>query len=163
DLSATYDAAFCLTLQQALLLGKSETREASPVEEAVLHVLTPLTKLYTGKLAVANASEVLECFGGAGYVEATGLPALLRDAQVLSIWEGTTNVISLEVIRALAREDAWEPLLELVRRSTARASHPALRDLGNKAESDAAAALSWAREAAGRSRPLLEAGARRFA
>ena len=39
---------------------------------------------------------MLECFGGAGYVEDTGLPRLLRDAQVLPIWEGTTNVLSLD-------------------------------------------------------------------
>ena len=46
-------------------------------------------------------SEVIEAFGGAGYVEDTGLPLLLRDAQVLPIWEGTTNVLSLDALRAL--------------------------------------------------------------
>jgi hypothetical protein len=60
-----------------------------------------VAKLYTGKQAVAVASEALEAFGGAGYIEDTGLPRLLRDAQVLSIWEGTTNVLSLDVLRAL--------------------------------------------------------------
>jgi hypothetical protein len=50
-------------------------------------------------------SEALECFGGAGYIEDTGLPRLLRDAQVLPIWEGTTNVLSLDVLRVLARSD----------------------------------------------------------
>ena len=57
------------------------------------------------------ASEALECFGGAGYVEDTGLPRLLRDAQVLPIWEGTTNVLSLDVLRAIAREEALPALL----------------------------------------------------
>ncbi len=47
-------------------------------------------------------SEALECFGGAGYIEDTGLPQLLRDAQVYAIWEGTTNVLSLDMLRALA-------------------------------------------------------------
>lgn len=163
DLSASYDAAFCLTFFQTLLLGKSETREASPNEEAVLRVLTPLTKLFTGKMAVASASEVLECFGGAGYVEDTGLPALLRDAQVLSIWEGTTNVLALEAIRGLLREDAFGPLMELVRGSAARAENATLAALGQQAVRDAERALAWARETAGTSRPLLEAGARRFA
>ena len=46
-------------------------------------------------------SEVVECFGGAGYIEDTGLPRLLRDAQVLPIWEGTTNVLSLDMLRVL--------------------------------------------------------------
>jgi acyl-CoA dehydrogenase len=163
DLSATYDAAFSLAFFQTLLLGKSETREASADEEAILRVLTPLTKLYTAKAAVAHASEVLECFGGAGYVEDTGLPALLRDAQVLSIWEGTTNVLALEAIRGLVREDAWNPVLELVRRSTAPVRDGELAALARQAESDAERAVSWAREAAGTNRPVLEAGARRFA
>jgi hypothetical protein len=55
---------------------------------------------------VAVASEALEGFGGAGYVEDTGLPVFLRDAQVLPIWEGTTNVLSLDVLRSIAREEA---------------------------------------------------------
>ena len=68
-----------------------------------LRLVAPLAKLTTGKLAVAVASEYLECFGGAGYVEDTGLPRLLRDAQVLPIWEGTTNVLAVDVLRGLAR------------------------------------------------------------
>ena len=51
------------------------------------------------------ASEALEACGGAGHVEDTGLPLLLRDAQVLPIWEGTTNVLSLDVLRAAANLD----------------------------------------------------------
>ncbi len=65
--------------------------------------MTPIMKLTTGKQAVSVASEVLESFGGAGYVEDTGLPVLLRDAQVLPIWEGTTNVLALDTLRALGR------------------------------------------------------------
>jgi alkylation response protein AidB-like acyl-CoA dehydrogenase len=61
--------------------------------------------------AVAHASEVVEAFGGAGYVEDTGIPRLLRDAQVLPIWEGTTNVLSLDLLRAESREQAVTALL----------------------------------------------------
>ncbi len=43
----------------------------------------------------------VEAFGGAGYVEDTGLPRLLRDAQVLPLWEGTTNVLALDLQRAI--------------------------------------------------------------
>ena len=67
-------------------------------------------KLTTGKQAVAVASEAIESFGGAGYVEDTGLPRLLRDAQVLPIWEGTTNVLSLDLLRALAKVGSLEPI-----------------------------------------------------
>jgi hypothetical protein len=86
----------------AHLLGRVEQSEASPEEASVLRLLTPLAKLWTGKLAVKICSEALECFGGAGYIEDTGLPQLLRDAQVYAIWEGTTNVLSLDSLRALA-------------------------------------------------------------
>jgi acyl-CoA dehydrogenase len=70
-------------------------------ETLLLRLLTPIMKLTTAKQAVLVASEVLEACGGAGYVEDTGLPQLLRDAQVLPIWEGTTNVLSLDALRAL--------------------------------------------------------------
>ena len=126
-------------------------------------MLTPLAKLTTGKQAVASASEAIECFGGAGYVEDTGLPRILADAQVLPIWEGTTNVLSLDTLRALARGDAWDPLLSLVRRGRAAAREPSLVALAHAAETEAVRAIAWAREASGSSRPLVEAGARRFA
>ena len=77
---------------------------ATEAAEAELRLVAPLAKLTTGKLAVASASEYLECFGGAGYVEDTGIPRLLRDAQVLPIWEGTTNVLAVDVLRALRRD-----------------------------------------------------------
>ncbi|GIY14029.1 acyl-CoA dehydrogenase family member 11 [Caerostris extrusa] len=69
-------------------------------------------KLYTAKQAVAVASEGLETFGGQGYMEDSRLPVILRDAQVCSIWEGTTNVMSLDVIRSLLKTNS-EVLLSL--------------------------------------------------
>jgi alkylation response protein AidB-like acyl-CoA dehydrogenase len=163
DLAAGHAASLALAFETVRTLGRVEVGEASANETAVLHVLTPLTKLVTAKAAVAAASEALECFGGAGYVEDTGLPALLRDAQVLSIWEGTTNVLSLELLRAFAREDAWEPYLEFVRARASAARDARLAALGDAAVQTAERALSWVRRTAGTSRPALEAGARRFA
>ena len=92
--------------------------------------MAPLAKLATGQLAVAAASEYLEAFGGAGYVEDTGVPRLLRDAQVLPIWEGTTNVLALDVLRAVTREDAGAPLLRRLAGAVdlARPLAPALAD-----------------------------------
>jgi len=111
-LQLEHEAAFHLTFHMVSLLGKSETGTASSEEEAVLRALTPITKLFTAKQAVAVASEVLESFGGMGYVEDTGLPRLLRDAQTLPIWEGTTNVLSLDMLRSFAKDGALEPLLK---------------------------------------------------
>jgi alkylation response protein AidB-like acyl-CoA dehydrogenase len=96
-LEAEAQAAFQLAFHGAELLGMVE----SGVSEPLHRLLTPLVKLTTARQAVAGCSELLECFGGAGYVEDTGLPVLLRDAQVLSIWEGTTDVLSLEAMKAM--------------------------------------------------------------
>jgi putative acyl-CoA dehydrogenase len=100
-------ACFLLAFQAVELLGKEECGTATERELGVLRVLTPVAKLYTAKHAVRMASEAVEAFGGAGYIEDTGIPQLLRDAQVLPIWEGTTNVLSLDVLRAIERTDAW--------------------------------------------------------
>jgi acyl-CoA dehydrogenase len=102
DMQAEFEGAFALTFEVTHLLGRVEQHIAAPHETLLLRLLTPLAKLWTGKLAVKICSEALECFGGAGYIEDTGLPQLLRDAQVYSIWEGTTNVLSLDSLRALA-------------------------------------------------------------
>jgi hypothetical protein len=101
-MQAQFEAAFALAFEVAHLLGRVERHAAAPREVALLRLLTPLAKLWTGKLAIKICSEALESFGGAGYIEDTGLPQLLRDAQVYAIWEGTTNVLSLDSLRALA-------------------------------------------------------------
>jgi len=100
-LHAEAEAGFHLAFLVAELTGRSEVGELDEAEALLLRLLTPVMKLTTGKQAVMVLSEVLEAFGGAGYVEDTGLPQLLRDAQVLPIWEGTTNVLSLDTLRAL--------------------------------------------------------------
>jgi alkylation response protein AidB-like acyl-CoA dehydrogenase len=101
DMQVEFEAAFALVFEVAELLGRVEHGAGLPHEAALLRLLTPLVKLWTGKLAVKLCSEALESFGGAGYIEDTGLPQLLRDAQVYAIWEGTTNVLSLDSLRAL--------------------------------------------------------------
>ncbi len=120
-LEAEQSGAFLLAMRAAELLGFREADEATPHDLRLLRVVVPLAKLTTGKQAVAVASEALECFGGAGYVEDTGLPRLLRDAQVLPIWEGTTNVLSLDTLRALGEEGAVQSLADEIHRCTATA------------------------------------------
>uniref|UniRef100_A0AAY4E3U1 Acyl-CoA dehydrogenase n=1 Tax=Denticeps clupeoides TaxID=299321 RepID=A0AAY4E3U1_9TELE len=96
-------AAFLLMMEVCRLFGKEESGTASDTEVHLFRLLTTVAKLYTGKQAVAVVSEGLESFGGQGYIEDTGLPRMLRDAQVLSIWEGTTNILSLDVLRSTAK------------------------------------------------------------
>lgn len=104
-------AALLLVLRVAELMGKVECGTATRDETATLRLLTPLAKLYTAKQAVAVVSEVVESFGGAGYVEDLPISGLLRDTQVLSIWEGTTNVLALDALRAITKEGAFAPLM----------------------------------------------------
>jgi alkylation response protein AidB-like acyl-CoA dehydrogenase len=111
EMEAETAGALALCMEIASLLGRMEHGSASDDEKRRLRALVPLAKLTTGKQAVAVASEATEAFGGAGYVEDTGLPTLLRDAQVLPIWEGTTNVLSLDVLRAEAKDRAYSAVL----------------------------------------------------
>lgn len=108
ELRADFEKCLLFTFTVARLLGRDECGTASEDDRALLRLLTPLLKLYTGKKAVALTSEVLEVFGGQGYVEDSGLPRLLRNVQVFPIWEGTTNVLSLDLLRALGKEAPFE-------------------------------------------------------
>jgi alkylation response protein AidB-like acyl-CoA dehydrogenase len=103
DMELRFRGCLGLLLFVVTLLDKVEEGIATPAERQSLRLLTPITKLYTAKEALAVVSEGLESFGGLGYMENSGLPGLERDVQVLSIWEGTTNVLSLDTLRALSR------------------------------------------------------------
>jgi acyl-CoA dehydrogenase len=126
ELEADSAGALAMCMELAFLLGRVEHGVATEDEQRRLRGLVPIAKLTLGKQAVWVASEALECFGGAGYVESTGLPRLLRDAQVLPIWEGTTNVLSLDLLRAEGREGGLSAVLA---------------DLGTRARGDVANAL----------------------
>ena len=143
-------------------MGREEAGVQSEHESALLRLITPLTKLLTGKQAVRVTSEVLECFGGAGYVEDTGLPRLLRDAQVLPIWEGTTNVLSLDALRAIAKGDSLDALSSEIDRLIQGISGP-LGDLGRRAQGAVPAARAWPHATYPREALDVEAGARSFA
>jgi hypothetical protein len=111
---------------------------------------------------VAVASEALESCGGAGYVEDTGLPRLLRDAQVLPIWEGTTNVLSLDTLRALAADGAFAALEAELERAIAAARDAGLAEPMRTAQSAFTHAAEWLSSHLGVP-AALEQGARRFA
>ncbi len=163
DLHVEYEAALALTLDCATLLGRQEAGEASTTEKGALRLLTPLAKLMTAKQAVTVASEALEGFGGAGYVEDTGLPVWLRDAQVLPIWEGTTNVLSLDTLRAIAREDALAPWLELSRSRLARLGATPLSSTVGALTRALDHVEAWWPRARSAGPEFTEAAARRFA
>lgn len=162
-LQAEFEGAFLLWFRAVELMGRREAGEIGDADRALLRLITPVVKLTTAKQAVAVTSEVLECFGGAGYVEDTGLPLLMRDAQVLPIWEGTTNVLSLDTLRALRKGEALAAWLgEVEARVAAAAGVPELRAPGEAAVRATRRAAAWLGEV-GADEAALEAGARRFA
>ncbi len=103
-LTVDYHGLFHLTFYLTRLQGLDEVAPSDRTHK-LLRLLTPVAKLMTAKINMQNTSELIECFGGAGYIENTGLPKFLRDSQVLCIWEGTTNILSLDTLRAIIIND----------------------------------------------------------
>jgi alkylation response protein AidB-like acyl-CoA dehydrogenase len=161
-LQAETMGAFLLTFRAVELLGKEEAGEATEREAELLRLLSPIVKLVTARQGVTVATEGIEAFGGAGYVEDTGLPAIVRDNQVLPIWEGTTNVLSLDVLRADGKHGALRALRAEVERLTERVADSE-RHLARAAMDAIDAALGWREEAAAQGLGTVEAGARRMA
>ena len=109
DLAVESEAATAL----ALRLARAFDRNADDTRErAFARLATPVVKYWLCKRAPAHASEALECLGGNGYVEESGMPRLLRQSPLNGIWEGSGNVQCLDVLRATARSpDAVEAVL----------------------------------------------------
>ncbi|HVR38326.1 MAG TPA: acyl-CoA dehydrogenase family protein [Thermoanaerobaculia bacterium] len=106
DLEAEHIGALLLTFEAVELLARADAGDADAAK--LLRLLTPIVKAVTGKLAVPCVSEAMELIGGNGYIEESPLPRLLRDAQVLPIWEGTTNILVLDALRVAQKEATYE-------------------------------------------------------
>ncbi len=159
-IQAEYEAGFQLAFFAVELLGREESDGLDANGKDLLRLVTPIAKLVTGKQSVAVLSEILESFGGAGYVEDTGLPALLRDAQVFSIWEGTTNVLSLDALRALQSGGAMAALQIETETLASGVRDVRLLECSKGAQAAMLHAQAWISAARGEA---MEAGARRFA
>jgi putative acyl-CoA dehydrogenase len=89
----------------AMRLARAYDRRADdPGEAAFARIATAIAKYWICKRGPGHAAEALECLGGNGYVEESGLPRIYRQQPLQSIWEGSGNVICLDVLRALERE-----------------------------------------------------------
>lgn len=159
-LQAEYEAGFHLAFFAVELLGRDETDGLDAAGRELLRLLTPMAKLVTGKQSVAVLSEIMESFGGAGYIEDTGLPSLLRDAQVFSIWEGTTNVLSLDVLRALQSGGAMSAMQIEIETLASSVRDLRLLECAKAAQAAMQHAQQWIATVSG---DVTEAGARRFA
>ncbi|MBT2544719.1 acyl-CoA dehydrogenase family protein [Streptomyces sp. ISL-44] len=99
DLALESEAATTLTLRLAAAYDAGTDQE-----KAFLRLAVPAAKYWVTKRCTPMVAEALECLGGNGYVEESGLPRLLRESPLNSIWEGSGNVQALDVLRALQRE-----------------------------------------------------------
>jgi putative acyl-CoA dehydrogenase len=88
----------------ALRLAAAGDRPGDPQEQAFRRLGLAVTKYWVCKRAPSHAAEALECFGGNGYVEESGMPRLYREAPLMSIWEGSGNVAALDALRAMGRQ-----------------------------------------------------------
>jgi putative acyl-CoA dehydrogenase len=118
DMALEVEAAVALVMRLARALdhAASDAREA-----AYARLMTPVAKYWICKLAPGFMFEAMESLGGNGYVEDSILPRLYREAPVNAIWEGSGNVMGLDVLRVLKREDAIE-LLKALNRDVAEAA-----------------------------------------
>jgi putative acyl-CoA dehydrogenase len=144
DLALEYEAAAALVVRVARAFG--DTDEAG---RAFARLAVALAKFSLTKRCPDFVYECMECHGGAGYVEETPLPRYYREAPLNAIWEGSGNVIALDVLRTLAREPA--ALAAYVAEvACARGAHPAIGPALDALVDDLAAS------------PPGEAGARRM-
>ncbi|HET8664626.1 MAG TPA: acyl-CoA dehydrogenase family protein [Nocardioides sp.] len=107
DLQVETEAATALAIRLAAAVDAAE----DPHEAALRRIALPLAKFWVCKRTPGFVAEALECLGGNGYVEESGLPLRYREAPLNSVWEGSGNVNALDVLRALGREpevlSAW--------------------------------------------------------
>jgi putative acyl-CoA dehydrogenase len=117
----------------AFRLARTLDRHDDVSERLLGRILTPVAKYWNCKRAPLVAAEAIECIGGNGYIEEHPLPRYYREAPLNAIWEGTSNMMVLDVQRVLTREPkAIEPLLDEVR--AAAGAEPRLIDAAAEIE-----------------------------
>lgn len=152
-IGAEYEAMLALNFETALALGRHEQGQDA---SGLARLLAPLSKLACARQSIWAASELVESFGGAGYLEDTGIARVLRNVHVHCIWEGTTSVLAHDVLRALHGTDLGAVFLADIERrlvSAGAAAAPvvgpirqacqALRQLVGAAEERDGRRLAW--------------------
>jgi acyl-CoA dehydrogenase len=138
EMAVDYEAAVAFTFEAVRLLDRFERERVRDPDAAtdsdlfgLVRLLVPIAKYRTARMAVDTASYAMEIQGGNGYVREFVTHRLFRDAQVLPIWEGASNILALDVLRALERERAHEPLFAALSERLDGLTHPRLVALGD--------------------------------
>jgi acyl-CoA dehydrogenase len=142
DMTVDYEAAAAFSFEAARLLDERErtSRDATGADDSaayqLMRLFIPVAKYKTARMSVETTSYAMEILGGNGYVREHTTERLLRDAQVLPIWEGPSNVLALDTLRVLNREDAHEALLPYVQERLDAVEHPLLERLADTVEDE---------------------------
>jgi putative acyl-CoA dehydrogenase len=158
DLALEVEGAVALVMRLARAFDLAAT---DPREAAYVRLVTPAAKYWICKTAPSFIYESMECLGGNGYVEESVLPRLYREAPVNAIWEGSGNVMCLDVLRALKRDkEAADLFGELARQAAPLigADEPLFQPV-NEFESEAAARITVGKLATLAATTALEASA----
>jgi acyl-CoA dehydrogenase len=132
EMTVDYEAAATFTFEAARLLDEREAEGDESEAYRLMRLLIPIAKYRTARMAVDGTSYAMEVLGGNGYVSGFVTERFFRDAQVLPIWEGPSNVLSLDVLRALEREGSGEALLPYVQDHLDAVEHPHLEPLADE-------------------------------
>jgi len=116
-LAVTYRALAHFTFEVVGLLGKVECQTADEYAQHRLRVLTPVLKAFCAEKGVQATIECMTTLGGEGYMEENGIGRLVRDGIVEKIWEGTTTVLSLDMVRTFQTFGTVEALSQVSRPS----------------------------------------------
>ncbi len=151
DLALESEAATVVSMR----LSRAFDHDAGPSERAFRRLATAVTKYWVCKRGPGHAYEAMECLGGNGYTEDFPLAMRYREQPVMAIWEGTGNVIALDVLRAMAVEpesvDAFFAELRL-----AAGAHPEFDGFAATLREHAAVVAQAPQEFAGQARQLVE-------
>ncbi|MFE1626370.1 acyl-CoA dehydrogenase family protein [Brevibacillus reuszeri] len=107
-----------------------QSAEVKKEDTAFARLLIPILKYRTGEEAVAAAHTAIEIHGGNGFIEEYVTPRLLRDAQVLTVWEGTSNILALDLLRVMQKENAHHVFMQKIRERAAGWSYELSKPFG---------------------------------
>ncbi|TDE09256.1 acyl-CoA dehydrogenase family protein [Jiangella asiatica] len=156
DLAVESEAATALGMRLAAAVDRADDQH----ERALRRIGLPLAKYWICKRTPAAVAEALECLGGNGYVEESGLPRLYREAPLNSIWEGAGNIQALDLLRVLGREPdavaAWRTEVEAAKGQDRRLDETLAATIAELAGTPSPGP-GRARDLAGRMAALLQA------
>jgi acyl-CoA dehydrogenase len=122
DMQVDAEAALALCVESSAVAARIQAGAGTDDDRAYLRIITPLAKIRAARIGLLNAVEAVEMLGGNGYIEDWPTARQLRDAQCHTIWEGTENINSLDVLRSMAKQSAHTALFARIDEISSSAS-----------------------------------------